>query len=276
MSFWKKKKGTACSSGASKENKVSHFLPLLAGILLTGLAILAARQRISTVERDILGKAAPTEIVVASSTIPAGTTFSMENLSKRSVPFAGTSRRNVPAPDFELLLGAQAKVEIVQGDPVLWTDVEEPFDAESFSRTIEKGQRAITLEADRRASFSGLLRPGDHVDLIQEETDGREGNPVVIDVPVLAVNRSFLPLASAGEEDDIDTITVSVSLDKAARLTAAAQEGHLSWLLRNPSDRGNLPKRKSLLTRASSLVEIWKAGIREQKPPQGSRPWEAE
>ena len=275
MSFWKRKKETTCSSAAWK-NKVLDFLPLLAGILLTGLAILAARQRILAVERDIVEKAAPTEIVVASGPIPAGTTFSLENLSKRSVPFAGTSRRNVPAPDFELLLGARAKVEISQGEPVLWTDVEEPFDADSFSQTIQKGKRAITLEADRRASFSGLLRPGDHVDLIRNGTEGHGAIPLLIDVPVLAVNRSFLPYPSAGEEDDIDTITVSVSSDDAVRLTAGAQEGRISWLLRNPTDRGNVPKSRSIPVREPSLVEIWKAGIRERKPPQVPRSWETE
>ena len=272
MSFWKRKKEVASSFGAGR-NKVAEFLPLLAGILLTGLAILAARQRILAVERDILGSAAPTEIVVAARPIPAGTAFSMENLSKKTVPFSGTSRRNVPAPDFELLVGAKTKVEISEGEPILWTDVEEPFDADSFSQMIKKGQRAITLEADRRASFSGLLRPGDHVDLLREVTGGRGCIPLLFDVPVLAVDRRFLPLSSEGEETDVDTITVSVSSDEAARLTAAAKEGHISWLLRNPSDRSGPSKRHIMPVRKSPPVEVWKAGIREIPMKQVSKPW---
>ena len=50
---------------------MTDFLPLIAGMILTILAIFVARQRISTVERDILGKAAPTEIVVAASSSQA-------------------------------------------------------------------------------------------------------------------------------------------------------------------------------------------------------------
>ncbi|TFH29734.1 MAG: Flp pilus assembly protein CpaB, partial [Deltaproteobacteria bacterium] len=172
LSFWKRKKEPACSSGSWK-NKVPSFLPLLAGLILTLLAIFAARQRISAVERDIMGKAAPTEIVVATNLIPKGALFSLENLSKRSVPSAGTSRRNIPAPDFELLLGARTKVEISDGEPVLWTDVEEPIDVDKFSLKIAKGRRAITIDADMRASFSGLLRPGDHVDLLRKRKDAR-------------------------------------------------------------------------------------------------------
>src|SRR3989304_882350 len=88
LSFWKRKKETASSSGSWK-NKVQGFFPLVAGMLLTLLAILLAKQRISAVEKEILGKAAPTELVVAATPIPAGAMFSLENLAKKSIPSGG-------------------------------------------------------------------------------------------------------------------------------------------------------------------------------------------
>jgi pilus assembly protein CpaB len=246
---------------------VPEFAPLIAGVMLTLLAIFVARQRISAVEKNILGKAAPRDIVVAADPISAGGIFSLENLAKKSVPFAGTSRRNVPASDFELLIGARAKVDIAEGEPVLWTDVEEPFEFDKFSLTIPKGRRAITIDADRRASFSGLIRPGDHVDILREGPDGKRAATILLDVPVIAVDRHFLPLSSEEEGNDIGTITVSVTPDEATRLSAAAREGNISWLLRNPEDRGKPQKRRNLWAKASPPVEIWKAGIRERKPP---------
>lgn len=255
---------------------MTDFLPLIAGMILTMLAIIVARQRISAVESDIRGKAAPTEIVVAATPIPTGATFTMENLSKRAVPSAGTSRRNVPASDFSLLLGAMAKVEISEGEPVLWTDVEEPFSADSFSLTITKGRRAMTIEADRQASFSGLLRPGDHVDLLQDGKDHRGFKPLLFHVPVLAVNRHFLPLSSVGEEDEIDTITVSVTPDEATRLSTASREGSISWLLRNPGDRSSPHKKKGIFAKSSLPIEIWKAGIRERNVPSTFPAWKLE
>lgn len=255
---------------------MTDFLPLIAGIILTMLAIFAAKQRISTVERDILGKAAPMEIVVAATSISAGVPFSLENLSKKAVPSSGTSRRNVPASDFSLLLGARAKLEISEGEPILWTDVEEPFAADSFSLTIAKGRRAMTVEADRKASFSGLLRPGDHVDLLKEGKDHRGFTPLLSHVPVLAVNRQFLPLSSEKEEDEVDTITVSVTPDEATRLSTAALGGSISWLLRNPDDPDVLQKRKRVLSKSSPPVEIWKAGIRERRKKSDFPAWELE
>jgi pilus assembly protein CpaB len=255
---------------------VPSFLSLLAGIILTLLAIFAARQRISAVERDILGKAAPTEIVVATSLIPKGALFSLENLSKRSVPSAGISRRNISAPDFELLLGARTKVEISDGEPVLWTDVEEPVDVDEFSLKIAKGRRALTIDADMRASFSGLLRPGDHVDLLRKRKDARGFTPLLSHVPVLAVDSQFLPLSSREDGSGISTITVAVTPNEAILLSAATQEGELSWLLRNPADNGRQPKGKSMSANGSSPVEIWKGGIRERKPPADFEKWELE
>jgi Flp pilus assembly protein CpaB len=255
---------------------VTSLLPLLAGTTLTLLAIYAARQRISAVERDIMGKAAPTEIVVATNLIPKGSIFSLENLSKRSVPSSGTSRRNIPATDFELLLGARTKVEISKGEPVLWTDVEEPIDVDKFSLQIAKGRRAITIDADMRASFSGLLQPGDHVDLLRKRKDAPGFTPLLFYIPVLAVDSQFLPFSFREDGNGIGTITVAVTPNEAVLLSAAVQEGDIAWLLRNPEDHERKQKGKGISEKASIPVEIWKGGIRERKPPAAFESWEIE
>jgi pilus assembly protein CpaB len=275
LSFWKRKKETASSSGVGK-NRVQEFFPLVAGTILTLLAILIARQRISAVEKNILEKADPTEIVVAANSIPSGSTFSLENLAKKSIPSDATTGRNVPARDFELLLGARAKVEISGGEPILWTDVEEPFDVDRFSLLIPKGRRAITMDADTKASFSGLIRPGDHVDILRETGDGKGSYPFLYDVPVIAVDRLFSPPSTEEEGKEIATLTMSVTTNEAALLSAAAREGKISWLLRNPDDRGRPPNRDRPRAGLSSLVEIWKGGIREEKTPLPSKEGEHE
>lgn len=275
MSFWKRKKEATCPSGNWK-NKLSDFLPFFAGTTLILLAVLVVRQRISAMEKDLLGNAAPAEIVVAADPISPGSVFSHENLAKKSIPSSGTTRRNVPASDFELLLGARAKVEISKGEPVLWTDVQEPIEVDNFSMTIPNGRRAITIDADTKASFSGLLRPGDHVDILRGEKEGEISTPVLFDVPVIAVDRHFLSPPSEEEGYEIGTITVSVTPDEATRLSAAARDGSLSWLLRNPGDRGRPSKRASLWATAVFPVEIWKAGIRERKTPADFEPGASE
>ncbi len=160
-------KGKARSFSSGKwAGSARTFLPLLAGLLLCGFALAAAGRRVATVEKEIRRQANPVEVVVASAPIPTGETFGTQNLAKKSIPSSGTGQRNVPASEFELLLGARAKTAIDPGEPVLWTDVEEPYNTDAFSRTVLPGHRAMTLGVDSTSSFAGLLHPGDRVDLL--------------------------------------------------------------------------------------------------------------
>jgi pilus assembly protein CpaB len=267
--FWRKRGGSSSSGGW--RSKARELLPLLAGIVLTAAAVFLARQRIAAVERTIRDSAAPVDVVVASAPIPAGSALSEENLAKKAVPGSGTSRRNVPAGEFELLLGARSKTDIAAGEPVLWTDVEEPFEVERFSRTIPLGRRAVTLDVDAASSFAGLIRPGDRVDLLCE--DVTEGGPRtwIRNIPVIAVDRNYHGSPPSEEDAGTATVTLTVSPAEGTRLAAAARQGRIRWFLRNPDDGISLSGAAVVRRDAPEIVEIWHAGIRVV-PPDSSRP----
>jgi pilus assembly protein CpaB len=255
-----RKKGDSSSSGGWR-SKAREILPLLAGILLTAAAVLLARQRITAVERTLRDSAAPVDVVVASVPIPAGSAFSEENLARKAVPGSGTSRRNVPPGDFELLLGARAKTDIAAGEPVLWTDVEEPFEVERFSQTIPLGRRAVTLDVDSASSFAGLLRPGDRVDLLCEGESEGGGRTWIRNIPVVAVDRNYHGAPPSEEDSAAATVTLSVSPAEGIRLATAARHGRIRWFLRNPDD-GIPPSGAAAVRRGTpGIVEIWHAGI---------------
>lgn len=239
--------------------KARALLPLLAGLLLCGFALAAAGRRVETVEKEIRRQANPVEVVVASVPIPAGETFGALNLAKKAIPSSGAGQRNVPASEFELLVGARAKTAIDPGEPVLWTDVEEPYDADAFSRAVLPGRRAMTLGVDATSSFSGLLHPGDRVDLLV----GRSGaNPAdwVRDIPVIAVDRDHNRLARPSDKMETSTVTLLVTPGEGSRIARAS--GKVHWFLRNPDDNavvGPGSPSKSTIPRA---VEVWKGGVR--------------
>jgi Flp pilus assembly protein CpaB len=228
-------------------------VPLIAGILLTTTAILLARSRIEAARLDVIGKSRPTEIVVASRSIRVGEIFSTGNLAKKAIPVSGTGKRNVPASDFNLLLNARSKGEIEPGEPVLWTDVDEPFEVDGFSLAVARGRRALTLEAGPTDSFSGLVRTGDRVDLLCKPT-----NAWIRDIEVLAVDRSY-NRSGAREQDDVSTLTLSVSVDEGNRLAECKQDGTVTWFLRNPAD--NMVSSVGKRPLSPPPVEIWKGGI---------------
>ena len=239
--------------------KVRTLFPLVAGLLLCGFALTAAGRRVATVEKDIRRQVNPIEVVVASVPIPAGETFSTRNLAKKAVPSSGTGQRNVPASDFELLVGGRAKTAIDPGEPVLWTDVVEPYDTEAFSRTVLPGRRAMTLGVDMTSSFAGLLHPGDRVDLLVERS-GAHSAEWVRDIPVIAVDRDHNRLAHPSDKEETSTVTLMVTPGDGSRIAGASGKAH--WFLRNPDDNTAAAPGLAAKPVTSRAVEVWKGGVK--------------
>jgi Flp pilus assembly protein CpaB len=251
------RKARSFSSG-KWAGKARTLLPLLAGLLLCGFALVAAGRRVATVEKDILRQANPVDVVVASIPIPAGDTFSVRNLAKRGIPSSGTGHRNVPASEFELLVGARSKTAIDPGEPVLWTDVEEPFDTDVFSKTVLPGRRAMTLGVDATSSFAGLLHPGDRVDLLVERSGENPGD-WIRDIPVIAVDRDHNRLARSSDKEETATVTLMVSPGEGSRI--ARSSGKVHWFLRNPIDNASVARSSPAKPKTLHVVEVWKGGV---------------
>jgi Flp pilus assembly protein CpaB len=209
------------------------------------------------VEKDIRRQANPIEVVVASVPIPVGEAFSVRNLAKKAIPSSGTGRRNVPASDFELLVGARAKMAIDPGEPVLWTDVEEPYDTDPFSRIVLPGRRAMTLGVDAASSFAGLLHPGDRVDLLVERS-GANSADWVRNIPVIAVDRDHNRIANPSDKEETATVTLMVTPVEGSRIARAS--GKVHWFLRNPGDNTVAAPRLSAKPMTYRAVEVWKGG----------------
>ena len=239
--------------------KVRTFLPLLVGLLLCGFALAAAGRRVATVEKDIRRQANPVEVVVASVPIPAGETFDVQNLAKKAIPSSGTGRRNVPASDFELLAGARAKMAIDPGEPVLWTDVEEPYDMEAFSKTVLPGRRAMTLGVDTTSSFAGLLHPGDRVDLLVGRS-GANSAVWVRDIAVIAVDQDHNRIAHPSDKEETATVTLMVTPGEGSRIARGSGKAH--WFLRNPGDNAAEARGAPAKPMTSRAVEVWKGGVK--------------
>ena len=252
-----KRKAHSFSSG-KWAGKLPTLLPLLAGLLLCGFALAAAGRRVANVEKEIRRQADPIDVVVASVPIPTGETFSTQNLAKKAIPSSGTGQRNVPASEFELLVGARAKTAIDPGEPVLWTDVEEPYETDSFSRIVLPGRRAMTLGVDTTSSFAGMVHPGDRVDLLVERS-GASSTDWVRDISVIAVDRDHDRLAHPSDKGETSSVTLMVTPGEGSRIARAS--GKVRWFLRNPDDNAAVDPGPPAKHVASRPVEVWKGGV---------------
>lgn len=252
---------------ASPAGRFRQAIPLALGAILAGIALAAASRRIAAVEREIRDRSNPVEVVVAATAISPGDPFSEGNLAKKSVPASGAGQRNVPAAEFGLLLGGRSRNPVEPGEPVLWTDVEEPYDTEPFSRGIAPGRRAMTLVVDVSSSFAGLLHPGDRVDLLCETAGkGTGGTPRwVRDLSVAAVDRNRNRLGKPVDSPDAATVTLLVTPAEGARIASAAGAGKIHWFLRNPEDNTVPTPANGRRPDTPRVVEVWKAGLPESR-----------
>jgi pilus assembly protein CpaB len=252
---------------AKPPGRFREAIPLALGAILAGIALTAASRRIATVEKEIHDRSNPVEVVVAAIPIAPGETFSEGNLARKSIPASGAGVRNVPAEEFGLLLGGRSRNPVDPGEPVLWTDVEEPYDTNPFSRRIAPGRRAMTLGVDATSSFAGLLHPGDRVDLLCEpDGKGSGGAPRwVRGIPVEAVDRNHDRLGKPVDSPDAATVTLLVTPAEGLLIAGSAGSGRIHWFLRNPEDNTTVTPAAGRAPTSPMAVEVWKAGLPESR-----------
>jgi len=134
------------------------------------------------------------------------------------------------------------------------------FSVQEVSRTLSSKippeERAMSVAVDAISGVSGLLRPGDRVDILgtfpigtkdQVVTNekGEDGVGYVTmtmlqNVTLLATGQELSDVTSSenqqGRGNSYATVTVSVTVDEAELLTIAQTRGKMTLLLRNRED----------------------------------------
>lgn len=235
-----------------------HRTALLFGAALAfgALATMAARGYIAEYlerERELLRPTqAMTEVVVAKRNLDAGEIVSADSMALRRIPAEYVASTALQPGQFEGFVGARLTVPMRAGE-VLIQGAIAGADVATFSSKIRPGIRALTIAVDEINSVSGMLQPGDRIDLFLSVRPPGQGAaqllpeataPLMQDLLVLATGRQVRP----GGDDprlgrSFTTITVEASPEEAQRLIVAQRGGKLTAMLRNPEDRAALVRR---------------------------------
>ena len=138
-------------------------------------------------------------------------------------------------PDqFDAKQGMRLSRPLRSGEPLLG-EILQAAEPGGLSMRVKQGIRAMTIAVDDVNAVSGMLRPGDRIDLLfsarppgAEAASAVETTRVLVqDVPVLATGRQF---RQAGEESAArayTSITVELSPEDAKRLVVAQRTGRV-------------------------------------------------
>ncbi len=220
--------------------------PLLASVALIigGIIVLFLYQEQYTIERS----GGPTvEVVIAARDIAFGEPVRAEWLATKELPRDYVEDRHILSTRLRDLIGLPLAQSVRMNETILRTDLSPLSDQQrTLSGEIPAGSRAMTIMASQTSSFNGLLRPGDHVDVVLTigdplHADGWHNALLLENVTVLAVGRQL-------HEEETDegrrgyrlgqttTVTLQVSIEEGALLAQAQHDGRIQLMLRNGND----------------------------------------
>src|SRR5690606_18918337 len=138
--------------------------------------------------------------------------------------------------------GRAVAFDVKAGEMLMWSQMEGEK-VPTFSTRIEAGRRAITVAVDEINSISGLLEPGDLIDLLV--TVDQQGEKVTVPllqgVRVMATGQRSVDDPKSGERRMYSTVTLNTDPLQAQNVVLAREAGRITALLRNPQDSTPLP-----------------------------------
>ena len=190
-----------------------------------------------------------TDVVVASSTIPAHTRITAEMLEVKSI--ATDAVHPDTLTDVEDAVEGISRAEIMQGEQVLSGRVFTEDRRASMSFRVPEGMRAISLPVNEVVGVSGYISAGDKVDVLvtyeaketeeDEEVDvtGSTTHTIFQNIEVLATGE--FPQERDDEESlVVSTVTLLVTPDQAEEAAHAYLHASFHLTLRSPVDEDHV------------------------------------
>jgi pilus assembly protein CpaB len=196
-----------------------------------------------------LGGPAPTKVIlVAATQIDGGSLLTADNLQQKEIPITEVTKEyNLDTPDVRRgLMGAMVKRTLGAGEAIRSDDLMRPSDHGFMAAVLSPGMRAVTINVDAASGSSGLIWPGDRVDLIltQVNNDASLGkrisaHTVLSNVRVVAVDAQLVAGPNRNAAAIVDsanrTVTLEVDEDQAQRVAVGMRLGRLSVSVRASS-----------------------------------------
>jgi len=196
-------------------------------------------------------KEVPTkQILVARLPIPVGKFIVADDLKWQDWPEATPTGvfidKKADAEGLEKMVGAVARDELVEGEPVTATKLIHPGDQSFMAAMLTPGMRAVSIDISPETAAGGFILPSDHIDVIltrEIESNASDKQSVRSDmilqnVRVLAIDGIYAPPAKEGQAAVLigTRATLELSQPDASLLSTAKKSGDLSFSLRSIAD----------------------------------------
>ena len=185
-----------------------------------------------------------TMVLAAARALPVGTLLGEQHLTEVGIEEDLVRRWHIEAEGLaydEMPYGYVVREAIVAGAPVTWPSLVGPRQRGFLAAVLKPGLRAITVRLGAGTRHSGLVDPGDRVDVVLTAQSRGQGEQNVLartileDVRVVAVDRRIGSAVEGGgevERTEIVTATLEVLPSQTGLLALGELEGELSLAVR--------------------------------------------
>ncbi|TDM04869.1 MAG: Flp pilus assembly protein CpaB [Ideonella sp. MAG2] len=216
---------------------------LVVALVLGGAAAMLSlsylnRQKAAIAAQANLASGIKVQMMVAKRPLSRGDAISQETVAAREVPVEYSHSLALKAEDFSRVEGKLLAYPIKAGEMILPSLIQ--GGAATFSARVEPGRRAVTMQVDEISSISGLVEPGDLIDLLLTTNQGGRHAapvPVLLGVEVMATGQRVANDPRTGESRRYSTVTLNTTPEQARNVISAREMGKITALLRNPKDK---------------------------------------
>ena len=215
------------------------------------------------------------DVIVARLDVVKGEVVNPQTMAVRSIPEDFVSSSAIRPDQFDAFNGMRLAAALRSGEQLVAAAIVGGENM-TFSHRVKPGIRALTIAVDEINSISGMLQPGDRIDLLFSARPPGEGAarsqapeatvPLFQGLLVLATGKQVRAgVDERGAQRSFSTVTVEVEPEHAQRLVVAQRSGKLTAVLRNPDDPQRMA-RKAMDIR--QLLEIPVSVVAARPAPQ--------
>jgi pilus assembly protein CpaB len=232
------------------------FLAIGLGLLATWLTLQYLKIREQRIAADLTArsKGGPgVRVVVPTRDLQRGMAVNQSVVAGREIPADLVYQETITVDMWDRYDGARLIRNVDRGRPLRLSDLQEQV--KDFSKFLENGQRAITIETDEVNSIAQLVRPGNLMDLFLIMPDPSDPNASTQQIVLLMQRLKVIATGQRvrGSMDEAPppgaapgaptpgaryaTFTFEVTPEEAARLALAQSLGKFRAVLRNEPDK---------------------------------------
>jgi pilus assembly protein CpaB len=235
-------------------------------------------------QKQVPSQSEKTQVLIATQDIPQGTAIAEEMVGFKTVPADFVEPGALKS--LEAAVGKISAVVIMSGEQILATKLVPPSPPKpvpakpQIDRTLAgkmpAGTRAFTLDLDAAACVGGMVKPGDHIDVVASFSEPPITLTLLEDILVLAVGQEIVSAETEGEQArqpegvdivDVGTITLALSPQQVQKLGVAMEHGRIQLTLRAGAEAEEItsPIEQNKLSSAIDLNSLLEDYI---KPPE--------